>query len=522
MNTLGASLTSVRSATETPAGRTARDDDGQAAFGSVLGALSDERPPEARETSTEAEASAPPTLPQGDAAPALAMLAALDAAVPKSPPIDTGVKTGADTIGTLIARALPANGGAPALGTGGRLQVAVIAQETHFAPVKPHPVSLTGAVPAASPAETPLSSILPGLSEPSVIAPPTDAEADSGVVQAAALAASSSPQMSRAAQAPSLFAAASASGPVASGVASGSAGTVQPIGAASPGDMSPSKPLAGTDPLSLVSPSDASVLSAASASAPSASVPRKPASTDAARTAATGTAKPDHGVITTDSASAFSETETAEANHAAPRAGEAQAGTLQESRLEIGQSGAAGTPGMPGPAAGEPSRQVAAAVLAQVGSVPTAAEASLKAGMDGPLRILTIQLRPDDLGTVLVRMRLRGDQLEMSLHASREETAALLRSDTGALDGLLRSAGYQPDIITIGAGRVDAPASGEPARAGAGAGFDGPGRDAGGSMADQSGRREPDPRDSERRNIQRDAHSDETTPGGPGRIGRYL
>jgi chemotaxis protein MotD len=57
-----------------------------------------------------------------------------------------------------------------------------------------------------------------------------------------------------------------------------------------------------------------------------------------------------------------------------------------------------------------------------------------------------------DLGTVLVRMRLRDGQLELHLQASREETAALLRRDGELLTGLLRGAGYQADGATIGQG----------------------------------------------------------------------
>ena len=156
--------------------------------------------------------------------------------------------------------------------------------------------------------------------------------------------------------------------------------------------------------------------------------------------------------------------------------------------------------------------------MAEMGRMPAMAQP----GLDGPLRILTIQLRPDDLGTVIVRMRLRGDQLEMSLHASREETAALLRSDAAALDGLLRSAGYQPDLVTIGSGRIDVPASGDAARAGAGtsfAGQNGQRSDPGGAMAGQSGQRQ---RDAERHDSQREPNGNETNPAGPGRIGRYL
>ncbi|MCJ2058091.1 flagellar hook-length control protein FliK [Methylobacterium sp. J-048] len=64
-----------------------------------------------------------------------------------------------------------------------------------------------------------------------------------------------------------------------------------------------------------------------------------------------------------------------------------------------------------------------------------------------PLRMLKIQLRPEDLGVVTVEMRLSNGQLETHLRASQPETAALLHKDTAILTDLLNQGGYKADVI---------------------------------------------------------------------------
>ena len=146
-----------------------------------------------------------------------------------------------------------------------------------------------------------------------------------------------------------------------------------------------------------------------------------------------------------------------------------------------------GPTGAPPPAAPPPpAQQVAAAIL---GAVPRGATVATPGagGLDGPLRILTLQLHPADLGTVLVRMRLRDGQLEMSLQASREETATLLAEGGDALADLLRQGGYQPERVTIVGAPPPAPTEAQAFQTRADAGPDQP-------PPDQSGRRQPEGR----------------------------
>ncbi|MBL7406113.1 flagellar hook-length control protein FliK, partial [Escherichia coli] len=61
------------------------------------------------------------------------------------------------------------------------------------------------------------------------------------------------------------------------------------------------------------------------------------------------------------------------------------------------------------------------------------ADLAIPAAPDGPLRVLKIQLRPENLGIVTVELRLTDGQLETHLRASRPETAAMLHRDSAIL-----------------------------------------------------------------------------------------
>lgn len=96
------------------------------------------------------------------------------------------------------------------------------------------------------------------------------------------------------------------------------------------------------------------------------------------------------------------------------------------------------------------------------------ADPGSRATPDGPLRVLRIQLRPEDLGTVTVELRLANGQLETHLRASRPETAALLHRDAAILTDLLKQAHHQAEV-TVGQARPSeggfsggSPAQGQP------------------------------------------------------------
>ncbi|WP_370674099.1 flagellar hook-length control protein FliK [Pleomorphomonas sp. PLEO] len=67
----------------------------------------------------------------------------------------------------------------------------------------------------------------------------------------------------------------------------------------------------------------------------------------------------------------------------------------------------------------------------------------------GPLKVLHIKLEPEDLGAVVVKMRLVDRSLELEVVASRQETADLLAKDRDMLTRALRGSGYTTDVVAI-------------------------------------------------------------------------
>ncbi|GJE71035.1 flagellar hook-length control protein FliK [Methylorubrum podarium] len=152
----------------------------------------------------------------------------------------------------------------------------------------------------------------------------------------------------------------------------------------------------------------------------------------------------------------------------------------------------------PAPVPTSPLRQIVDAVATQLPAAASGAQGRpLPAPVEGgPLKILTLQLHPADLGSVLVRMRLQDGRLEMSLRTSREETAERLRKEGDLLSGLLREAGYEPDTVTIqagGAGPGDSGPRGQGFASFAGSQAGQHDRQPGAATPDHSGRR-PSPR----------------------------
>lgn len=66
-----------------------------------------------------------------------------------------------------------------------------------------------------------------------------------------------------------------------------------------------------------------------------------------------------------------------------------------------------------------------------------------------PVRMMTLELDPPNLGAVTVKMRLAGDSVEIHLTADRYETTQMLRQERGALTDAMQSAGYTFDIAAI-------------------------------------------------------------------------
>ena len=72
-----------------------------------------------------------------------------------------------------------------------------------------------------------------------------------------------------------------------------------------------------------------------------------------------------------------------------------------------------------------------------------------KAADSRPVRMMTLELDPPNLGSVTVKMRLAGESVEIHLTADRYETTQMLRQERGALTDAMQSAGYSFDITAI-------------------------------------------------------------------------
>lgn len=65
------------------------------------------------------------------------------------------------------------------------------------------------------------------------------------------------------------------------------------------------------------------------------------------------------------------------------------------------------------------------------------------------VKTLEIQLKPVELGTVKVSLKVVGETVEITMTASNPETVELLKQDRQLLDRMLRATGYKADSITI-------------------------------------------------------------------------
>jgi chemotaxis protein MotD len=111
-----------------------------------------------------------------------------------------------------------------------------------------------------------------------------------------------------------------------------------------------------------------------------------------------------------------------------------------------------------------PVRQIADGIAANLASRETdnsqaAPAAAPRPATEQPVKVLTIQLQPADLGTVTVRMTLKADTMDVQVEVGRRAAARLIDADRDALTSLLRSAGYHVEALTVRAVEQPSPAS---------------------------------------------------------------
>jgi len=122
-----------------------------------------------------------------------------------------------------------------------------------------------------------------------------------------------------------------------------------------------------------------------------------------------------------------------------------------EARLDVGAGiDAVAEPAQPTIHHTSPARQVANEVVRELPAVKHALELAQDAKAPlSKLQVLKIQLQPENLGSVNVRIQLRADTIELHIDTSRAETAELLKRDRETLSAIMRAAGYSADDAQI-------------------------------------------------------------------------
>ena len=106
------------------------------------------------------------------------------------------------------------------------------------------------------------------------------------------------------------------------------------------------------------------------------------------------------------------------------------------------------------PASGDVAGQIGSRILQELEQARPAAEAR-EAGTvhvkqsDAALKVLEIKLEPRELGTVIVRMSLRNDVLNVELGFGKQDAAEAIAKSTDQLTSYLRSSGYDVDAIVV-------------------------------------------------------------------------
>ncbi|MGY8707303.1 flagellar hook-length control protein FliK [Bradyrhizobium sp. 18BD] len=106
-------------------------------------------------------------------------------------------------------------------------------------------------------------------------------------------------------------------------------------------------------------------------------------------------------------------------------------------------------------------QQVANAVVTELKetAAPTAAAApdlaTSQTNAQEPLKILTINLEPPQLGNVTVRLRLVGAEVSVQLAAERKDTSTMLDQQRDQIRDLMQSAGYVADVAPVQHGSLD-------------------------------------------------------------------
>jgi chemotaxis protein MotD len=152
---------------------------------------------------------------------------------------------------------------------------------------------------------------------------------------------------------------------------------------------------------------------------------------------------------------------TSIAEHAAEEPAHLQPGPVAAAESETQDlPDAAGAPASgrtesPAPATSLPAatlRQLAERIASEAASTDRAVNhgtAHEKTAAPSAVKVLSIALAPVELGSVNIRLSMRGDALVVEIAADRQDTARLLHQDREALSRLLQASGITTDTVIV-------------------------------------------------------------------------
>jgi Flagellar hook-length control protein FliK len=106
-------------------------------------------------------------------------------------------------------------------------------------------------------------------------------------------------------------------------------------------------------------------------------------------------------------------------------------------------------------AAGGIVQQIANKVAAEANTLlgqaarPEASAPGQAQPLGTPMKVIHIQLQPEGLGAVSIRMAVKDQALQLALEVGRGDTASIIQRDRDTLSALLRSAGYVIDGVDV-------------------------------------------------------------------------
>lgn len=103
----------------------------------------------------------------------------------------------------------------------------------------------------------------------------------------------------------------------------------------------------------------------------------------------------------------------------------------------------------------EPIRLAATEIGAARSQTAPDLDPSKPAEIAAPTKVLHLELRPVELGSLLVKMRLTQGGMEIRIEASSAETARMLANDKEALREVVRASGFSVDAVSIETVHVD-------------------------------------------------------------------